>query len=140
MGELYLHGNNLGAAGAKALASSLKGLRRLTVLYLHGNKLGYAGATELAPCLKGLTRLTKLNLSANFVGGAGADALFSCLKGLTRLTYLDLEWNRLGSEWEADLRQELSFINTLISFHRNFFYTTAESDYVMYSVISPRCY
>jgi len=52
--ELYLNNNQLGDAGAEAIAAMLRTNRSLTILYMQGNKIGYhAGGKALREAVKG---------------------------------------------------------------------------------------
>ena len=77
--------NNIGAAGARVLAS----LVNLTHLDLARNKIGAEGAQAL----RGLLYLASLNLWDNNIGSVGAQAL----SGLVNLKSLDLGRNNIGS-------------------------------------------
>jgi nucleoside phosphorylase/GTPase SAR1 family protein len=86
MTSLVLSANEIGAEGARALAS----LTQLTFLVLSGNEIGDEGARALAS----LTQLTSLDLRGNQIGDEGARALAS----LTALTSLDLRANQIRDE------------------------------------------
>jgi uncharacterized protein (TIGR02996 family) len=101
--SLDLSFNNIGGAGARALAASPT-LAGLTTLILSGNGIGPAGARALAAS-PNLSGLTTLNLSGNGIGDGdgGAEAL-AASERLTRLTALDLSWNDIGDAGEQALR------------------------------------
>ena len=67
--SLNLSNNNIGRAGAQAIAASLTGLKSLN---LANNNIDYAGAEAIASLLAGLT---SLDLSHNNIGEAGARAV-----------------------------------------------------------------
>jgi len=67
---LWLRGNQIGPAGAIALADVLRTNTSLTRLYLDGNQIGDAGAVALAEALRTNTSLTVLQLGGNQIGGA----------------------------------------------------------------------
>jgi len=75
------------------LESNTRGLR---VLNLAGHKIGAGGATALATALKGNTTLVELNLRGNMFGVMGAQQLAPVIKGLSRLEVLDLRGNNMG--------------------------------------------
>ena len=93
--KLDLHNNEIGEAGAKALAESLKDNPNITVLYLWGNKIGDAGAKALVEGLKDNPNITELSLGDNQIGEEGAIALAESLKG-SQITTLYLEYNQIG--------------------------------------------
>ena len=97
--SLYLGGNQIGAEGARALAS----LSTLTLLDLGGNQIGDDGAQALAL----LSALTSLHLGGNQIGDEGARALAS----LSALTSLYLGGNQIGD----DGAQALALLSALTS-------------------------
>ena len=99
---LALPGNQLGPAGAEALAAALGrgALPKLVDLILPRNPLGDQGIAALAPAVRKLPVLDYLDLEACNIGNKGAASL---LAGLTKgefkeLTYIDLDSNRLTDE------------------------------------------
>jgi hypothetical protein len=98
---LSLYNNELGETGEQALANMLKTNTALTTLDLGGNQLGKAGAQALAEALKTNTSLTTLSLWHNQLGETGAQALAEALKTNTALTTLDLGGNQLGKAGKA---------------------------------------
>ena len=93
---LGLNSNQIGNAGASALADALRVNTSLTELNLYNNQIGDAGATALADALKLNTSLTTLNLNSNQIGDDGASALADALKTNTNLTILSLYSNQIG--------------------------------------------
>lgn len=79
-----------------------------TELDLSGQEVGNAGATALAAALETNTTLTLLDLAINKVGAAGAAAFLSVLqkKQNTTLQYLDLSGN--GDDVDADVLCEIA--------------------------------
>ncbi len=93
---LSLYDNQIGPAGAIALADVLRTNTSLTRLYLDGNQIGDAGAVALAEALRTNTSLTTLDLHANQIGPEGTVALAEALKVNTSLTTLDLRYSQIG--------------------------------------------
>jgi len=79
--ELVLDDNQLGDAGAEAIAAMLRTNRSLTFLLLRGNKIGDAGAEAIVAMLRTNSSLTELDLRANKIGDAGQKALQEAVKG-----------------------------------------------------------
>jgi hypothetical protein len=94
--SLDLENNDIGAAGATALATALQTNTTLTSLDLANNNIGAAGATALATALQTNTTLTSLNLDGNYIGASGATALAMALQTNVILTSLNLVNNRIG--------------------------------------------
>jgi len=84
---LDLKGNQLGDAGAEAIAAMLRTNRSLTCLELQFNQLGDAGAEAIAAMLRTNRSLTFLDLGGNRIGmfdrgkGAGEKALRKAVEG-----------------------------------------------------------
>jgi hypothetical protein len=122
---LYVGNNNLGDAGAQAVAGALSGNKTLlnlymqynniadegvhaianyvadpectlTSLYIYGNCVACAGAVALGEALKTNTKLEKLTLTQNYIGATGAEKLISGLAGNNKLTMLALGMNPVG--------------------------------------------
>ena len=77
---LNLNGNQLGDAGAEAIAAMLRTNRSLTFLDLERNKIGDAGAEAIAAMLRTNRSLTELWLR-NEIGDAGKKALREAVAG-----------------------------------------------------------
>ncbi len=75
--QLDLENNDIGAAGAQALAQVLP-QTQITQLHLGSNDIGDAGAQALAQVLP-QTQISQLNLSFNFIRNAGAQAIAQVL-------------------------------------------------------------
>ena len=88
-----LWANRLGDAGATIFAAVL---HRLRFANLGQNDVGDAGAAAIAEALRGNTALRPLMLTNNRVQDAGATALAAALPG-TRITDLNLYWNGITS-------------------------------------------
>jgi hypothetical protein len=112
---LDLSYNDLGDAGAQALAAALKTNPSLATLQLGSNQLGEAGAQALAAALKTNTALTTLYLGGNQLGDAGAQALAEVLKTNTALTTLYLGGNQLGKAGAQALAAALKTNTSLIT-------------------------
>ena len=87
---LDLSNNNIGDAGATALATALHTNISLTALSLYNNNIGDAGATALATALHTNTSLTTLDLRYNNIGAAGVNTLMIALQTNTILRLLRL--------------------------------------------------
>ena len=88
--KINLESNDIGDAGASALADALKVNTTLTEINLGSNEIGDDGASALADALKVNTTLTKIVLCCNPIGDAGASALADALKVNTTLTEIYL--------------------------------------------------
>jgi hypothetical protein len=73
--ELFLANNQLGDAGAEAIAAMLRTNRSLKCLNLEGNQLEDAGAEAIAAMLRTNRSLTYLDLQRNRIGDAGKKAV-----------------------------------------------------------------
>ena len=91
---LNLGDNEIGDAGAKALAPHLGKLTQLQSLNLNLTEIDIAGAKALAPHLGKLTQLQSLDLGGNSIG-AGVKALAPHLGKLTQLQSLNLGGNSI---------------------------------------------
>jgi Ran GTPase-activating protein (RanGAP) involved in mRNA processing and transport len=110
---LTLDHNNIGPAGTRALAAVLPALTELVSLDLDFNHLGNEGATALAAALPSLTRLTTLQLRDNYIDNEGATALVAALPALTKLTILDLSRNNIGKNGAIALAAALPALTEL---------------------------
>ena len=106
--RLRLSHNQIGAAGAVALAGALRTNTSLRVLSLAVNQIGNAGATALAKALRKNTSLTTLYLNENQIGNAGATALARALRTNTSLTRLELWGNQIGDELKQEITRLMS--------------------------------
>jgi Leucine-rich repeat (LRR) protein len=117
--ELWLYKNNIGDAGAQALAQCEK-LSNLRYLSLYSNKITGAGASQLANS-KILANLETLDLSFNRVGDEGAAALANS-PFLKKLKTLHLDANGVGYRGMRALAEStslkslttLNFVNNLM--------------------------
>jgi Leucine-rich repeat (LRR) protein len=99
--HLYLGDNNIGDAGAQALAASSH-MRHLTHLELSYNHIDDAGAQALAASPN--LHLMHLDLSNNGITDAGAEALAASQNLRDHLTYLNLDGSNIG----AAVRREMN--------------------------------
>ena len=106
-------GNQIGAAGAVALAEALKTNQTLTWVDLFSNEIGNAGATALAEALKTNPGLSSINLGHNGIGNAGAAALAEALKTNQTLTSISLGGNQIDAAGAAALAEALKTNMTL---------------------------
>lgn len=100
--SLDLSGNGIGEAAARALSSSLPGLKWLNLM---GNRLGDTGAAAITA----LTDLTSLDLGCNDIGDTGVKAVAS----LTSLTSLGLLDSRIGDEGAKAIARHLAGLSSL---------------------------
>merc|ERR1719197_2346652 len=87
--SLFLFGNNIGDAGAQALAPELPHTC-ITHLYLNANHIGDAGAQALAPELPH-TCITTLGLGNNNIGAAAKQAIRAALPNARRRRRVDFK-------------------------------------------------
>lgn len=92
---LELRSNEIGDAGVKGLAMSLRDCSFLQVLDLSSNCIGNIGASCLGLALEDNTTLTTLCLSSNRLGDLGASRLGDTLHKNTKLKKLFLEKNQI---------------------------------------------
>ncbi|XP_016019280.2 leucine-rich repeat-containing protein 45 isoform X2 [Rousettus aegyptiacus] len=95
---LDLKGNNLRAAGAKALGRLLRQNKSIQSLTLEWNNLGTWEDAFATFCraLAGNSTLQQLDLRNNQVSHKGAEELALVLKSHPSLQQLDLRWNNIG--------------------------------------------
>ncbi|XP_009431810.1 leucine-rich repeat-containing protein 45 isoform X2 [Pan troglodytes] len=95
---LDLKGNNLRAAGAKALGKLLQQNKSIQSLTLEWNSLGTWDDAFATFCggLAANGALQRLDLRNNQISHKGAEELALALKGNTTLQQLDLRWNNVG--------------------------------------------
>ena len=112
LSSLQLHGCQLGAAGAKALAAGLRGGKALSHLDLCGNALFDEGACAVAAALPSApASLAELLMSRNALGDAGAHALATSLirrPSSCRLRLLGLSHNKLRDASAEALAEALA--------------------------------
>ena len=101
---LDLWNNEIGEAGARAIAEQLT---NLTTLDLGGSQIGAAGAQAIA---ERLTNLATLHLGDSQVGAAGAKAIVA---RLTNLTSLDLGGSQIGAAGAQAIAEQLTNLTTL---------------------------
>jgi hypothetical protein len=85
---LSLKGNELQAAGGKALAKGLKGNQVITQLDISDNNLGLnsdydadtSGVVALADAIPDMRALTSMNLSSNYLDAEGAKIVAEAIK------------------------------------------------------------
>ena len=114
--------NKIGDAGATALAEALKVNTALQTVNLEDNEIGDAGAVELAEALKVNTTVQTVHLGSNKIGDAGATALAEALKVNTTLQTVNLEDNRIGDAGAAAIFDALNKNTTCsVTLSRNVF-------------------
>ncbi|KJE97750.1 hypothetical protein CAOG_07854 [Capsaspora owczarzaki ATCC 30864] len=112
--SLNLGWNQIGSDGAQEIAEALKVNTTLTKLYLESNEIANAGALAIAEALKVNRTLTELYLRDTRIGGAGAQAIAEALRVNTKLTLLDLEVNQIGDTGAQAFAEALK-VNTTLS-------------------------
>ena len=86
-----MYGNNIGDAGAVALAVALHHNSTLNSLYLNGNNIGDAGAVALAEALHHNSTLNNLDLNSNNnIGENGTHQLIQALTVNKSIDFLTL--------------------------------------------------
>ncbi|XP_004346365.1 hypothetical protein CAOG_05692 [Capsaspora owczarzaki ATCC 30864] len=88
--------NQIGDAGASAIAQALKVNTTVTRLIIWRNQIGDAGASAVAEALKVNTTVTEFDLHKNLIGDAGAQAFAELVKVNKTLAWLNLSWNCIG--------------------------------------------
>ena len=99
---------NLGAAGAEALAEELKTNRTCTALHLNGNGIGSDGAWALAEALKQNSTLTHLHLQMNDLNDPGGESLLDAIKLNNRIQKLTLKFNDIDVEIMDQIHEQLT--------------------------------
>jgi predicted HicB family RNase H-like nuclease len=94
--SIELKEENVGDAGAKAIAETLRINQTITSLDLELNEINTAGAEALAEALENNQTLSSLELYNNQLGDAGAKAMAKALKHNKTITLLDLGGNEIG--------------------------------------------
>ena len=112
--KLYLHQNNIGDEGAKAIAQVLETNKtlKLKILGLNKNNIGDEGAKAIAQVLETNTIFDSLYLNENNIGDEGAKAIARVLKTETLIT-LCLNENIIGDEGAKAIAHELERNTTL---------------------------
>lgn len=105
---LELRSNEIGDAGVKELALSLRYCSSLQVLDLSSNCIGSIGVSCLGLALEENATLTTLCLSSNRLGDLGAARLSDTLAKNAKLKKLFLEKNQITSRGAASLGQGLA--------------------------------
>jgi len=117
--KLYLHEQNLGDAGAEAVAQMLKGNPRLNRIFLSENEIGDAGATALAEAIKENKTVTKIVLSGNEIGDAGAMALAEAIEENRTVRFFYLSENKIGDEGAIALAKAIKGNKAVTEIHLN---------------------
>ena len=110
---LNLYQNEIGNAGAQALAVALKMNQTIQMLSLDCNEIGAAGVQALAAALKVNRTLEQLNFYGNEIGAIGAQALAAALEGHPMLQTLDLRHNCIDSTGGQALGEAIRMNQTL---------------------------
>ena len=92
--HVYLDENNMGDAGACALAQALKN-KNVKTLNLSNNRISDAGAVCLAASLLN-NKNTSLSLTKNKIGAIGAEALVKAWSYHSNTSLIDLSDNNIG--------------------------------------------
>jgi hypothetical protein len=99
--RLDLEGNEIGPAGAQALAASLESNRSLRVLNLGANPIGDVGVCHLAAMVRRNAGLESLNITSVGCTDRGGMVLALALGHNSRLARLFVSGNPLSDETEA---------------------------------------
>ena len=105
---LFLHENNIGSSGAKALAETLRQNSTITSVSLVGNNIGDEGAIALAETLRQNSTITDVDLRSNNIGDEGVTALAKALRQNSTIIDLDLSSNNIGDEGATALAKALN--------------------------------
>jgi Ran GTPase-activating protein (RanGAP) involved in mRNA processing and transport len=105
--ELDLRENNIGARGARSLATALGANSTLKKLSLARDNVGDVGARALAAALSTNRSLACLDLSGSSIGAEGVAALLAALDACTSLGELALEGNVVDTAAEQRLADRL---------------------------------
>ncbi|KJE90017.1 hypothetical protein CAOG_009423 [Capsaspora owczarzaki ATCC 30864] len=94
--KIELCQNQIGEVGARALAETLKVNETVTWIAIWRNQIGDAGASAVAEALKVNKTVTCLILAENRIADAGAQAIAELIKVNKTLAWLNLSWNFIG--------------------------------------------
>ena len=120
-------GGEISEVDLAKLCAALKVNTTLTTLHLVNNQIGDAGAAAIAEELKGNnTTLTTLSLYHNQIGNAGAKLLAEVLKTNNSLTSLNLEYNQIKDAISNQIINDILEINKIIAASNA--YDTASSE------------
>ena len=112
---ISLRGNELGGAGASALAHTMKANTTVTAIDLGINPgFGSKGASAFASALRMNSVVTSIDLYGNHIQARGASALAEMMKTNTVLTNVDLGRNKIGDAGASALATALK-LNTSVS-------------------------
>ena len=104
---LDLSRNNIGIAGARALADKLLDNDVLLDLRLNANRIGAEGAVLLGKALISNCHIQRLSLGANDIGPTGATAIAHVLEQNAHLRRLELGMNAIGNAGAKALSDSL---------------------------------
>ncbi|MBT4922007.1 MAG: hypothetical protein HON23_03230, partial [Rickettsiales bacterium] len=116
--NINLGHNQIGAAGAEALAAALGSPNcKVTNINLYDNKIGAAGAQALAAALGSPNcKVTNIDLYDNQIGAAGAQALASALGSTNcKVTNIHLGGNQIGDAGAQALAAALGSPNCKVT-------------------------
>ncbi|KJE95257.1 hypothetical protein CAOG_05730 [Capsaspora owczarzaki ATCC 30864] len=111
---LALWQNQIGEVGARALAETLKVNETVTKLDIWRNQIGDAGASAIAEALKVNTTVNMVDLGGNQISDIGASAIAEALKVNKTVTKLDLDENQIGSAGAQALAEAFK-VNTTVT-------------------------
>ena len=99
--------NSVGDTGCEALAlNALAGNSTLKTVYLSGNQIGEAGALAIAGAIMHGSGLVKLHLTANTVGPTGAKAIAGAIsKNDEKLASSDTTQDGSGSDTQSSMHE-----------------------------------
>lgn len=105
--KLDMNANEIGVAGAKAVAIMLRFNKALEELNLSFNKLGDDGAAAIASALQHNSKLRLLSLRRNGISDAGAKHIADKMPRMQGLKELLLTKNHIGSAGRSELLEGL---------------------------------
>ncbi len=110
-----LLGNNIGSAGARAIAKALGINNTITSVDLGENNIGSAGAVAIAKALEFNNTITSVDLGSNEIGDEGAVAIAKALEFNNTITSVDLGGNSIGDEGAVAIAEALKVNKTITS-------------------------
>ncbi|XP_011270571.1 hypothetical protein CAOG_08909 [Capsaspora owczarzaki ATCC 30864] len=111
--QVDLWQNQIGEVGARALAETLKVNETVTWIAIWDNQIGDAGASAIAEALKVNKTVTEVVLGGNQISDIGASAIAEALKVNKTVTRLDLDKNQIGSAGAQALAEAFKVNKTL---------------------------
>ncbi|KJE95243.1 hypothetical protein, variant 2 [Capsaspora owczarzaki ATCC 30864] len=112
--QVDLWQNQIGEVGARALAETLKVNETVTWIAIWDNQIGDAGASAIAEALKVNKTVTEVVLGGNQISDIGASAIAEALGVNKTVTRLNLDKNQIGSAGAQALAEAFK-VNTTVT-------------------------